>query len=323
MNDQNPDDRMSLGEHLDELRGCLLRVLVGVIVGLVVCLLLGERIMQVMCWPAAAAMNYLDRPIHLRTIAPAEGFVTYVKVCLIWGLIVSAPFGLWQLWRFVAVGLLDREKRVVRRYVPLSVILFFLGVAFFFVVIAPICLVFFMNFEGNYPRPTWLSPVLPDSPAENQPDDAIGQTGPFRLPVLPADPRDPAEGDIWKRADDNTIRYFSGGKVRALAPSPPSFLSTEMTVSLYMSFVSWLSLVFGLGFQVPIVVLVLAGTGIVPLARLKKMRRYVVLVLLVLAAVMTPPDVISQVSLALPMYLLYELGLLLAGRPAKTPSSQA
>ena len=93
-----PDEtKMTLGEHIEELRRSLIRAVVGVAVGMAICLALGDQIMQWMCWPIAAAMRSADLPIHLRTLAPAESFSTYFKVCLSLGVILSAPYGLWQI----------------------------------------------------------------------------------------------------------------------------------------------------------------------------------------------------------------------------------
>ena len=310
--------RMTLGEHFEELRRCLLRALIGVAVALVVCLVFGDRIMQIMCWPAAAVMRYRGMPVRLRMLAPTESFGTYMKVCLVWGLILSAPYGLWQLWRFVAVGLYPAERRLVGRYVPLSGALFVLGVVFFLAVIAPICLNFFIGFaQDNFPAPPWASPVLRGAQGPPGPPAGPTATAPARLPVLAEDPADACPGDMWIRAADGQVRLRTGREVVALEQAGQSFLGPELTLANYMTFVSWLSLMFGLSFQVPIAVLVLTGTGILPLGRLRQSRKYVILGIVIVAAVLTPPDVISQIALAIPMYLLFELGLLLAGRTGR------
>ncbi|NQU75410.1 MAG: twin-arginine translocase subunit TatC [Planctomycetes bacterium] len=316
---ETDDTRMTLEEHIVELRACLLRALIGVVIGVVVCLVFGQTIMQVMCWPAAVAMRASGLPVRLLMLAPAEAFSTYVKVCLIWGLIVSSPYGLWQLWRFVAAGLFKHERRHVRRYVPLSMGLFAFGVVFFFVVIAPICLQYFFGFaRDKYPLPQWANPIVTmpagtPAGAESRPCPTTA-AGPTVLPVLAWPPTDPIEGQTWIDSADGRICFFHAGKVHSLSAAADSFLSPNLALGFYMTFVSWLSLVFGLGFQVPIVVLVLARTQLVPYARLRACRKYVILVILIVAAILTPPDVVSQLALALPMYLLFELGLLLAGR---------
>jgi len=321
------DTRMPLGEHIEELRRCLIRALLGIAVGMALCLIFGEHIMKVLCWPGAVAMRYQGVPVRLRTLAPAEGFVTYLKVCLICGAIFAAPYSLLQIWRFIAAGLHDNERGVVRKFVPFSAILFVVGVTFFFVVIAPICLSFFLGFgEDHFPMPTWANPVLshstgpdPDSPA-SQPatsdadSPATRPAAPAFLPVLTGPPDDPPEGAAWIDARSGDIHIVVNGGPRRLDPAPRSFLSAEFTLGHYMTFVSWLSLVFGAAFQTPIFVIVLARTGLVTTQKMKHYRRHVIVGLLVIAATLTPPDVISQIALGVPMYLLFELGLILAAR---------
>jgi len=86
----------------------------------------------------------------------------------------------------------------------------------------------------------------------------------------------------------------------------------DWTFQKYVSFVTMLMLVFGIGFQTPIAIFILNRTGLVSIRGLRRSRKYVLLGIFVVAAMATPPDVISQVTLALPLYLLFELGILLS-----------
>jgi sec-independent protein translocase protein TatC len=89
-------------------------------------------------------------------------------------------------------------------------------------------------------------------------------------------------------------------------------VSSTWTFQKYVSFVTMLMLVFGAGFQTPIAIFVLNRTGLVSIAALKRSRKYVIIGMFALAAVATPPDVISQITLAVPLYALFELGILLS-----------
>jgi sec-independent protein translocase protein TatC len=91
-------------------------------------------------------------------------------------------------------------------------------------------------------------------------------------------------------------------------------LGAEMSTDIdkYLSFAMTTFLAFGITFEVPVVVVVLVRMGLVTLAKLKEIRPYVIVGAFVIAAVVTPPDVLSQLLLAIPMTLLYELGLLIA-----------
>ncbi len=89
-------------------------------------------------------------------------------------------------------------------------------------------------------------------------------------------------------------------------------VSSRFTFQHYISFVTHLMLVFGLAFQTPTAIFFLNRTGLVSLKALTKSRKYVVLIIVILAAMVTPPDVVSQVTLAVPLYLLFEFGILLS-----------
>ncbi len=94
-------------------------------------------------------------------------------------------------------------------------------------------------------------------------------------------------------------------------------VASNWTLQRYISFVTVLMLVFGLAFQTPIAILILNRTGLVSLEAMRKVRKYVILGVFVVSAAVTPPDVISQVTLAIPLYALFELGMLLAYLSAK------
>jgi sec-independent protein translocase protein TatC len=92
----------------------------------------------------------------------------------------------------------------------------------------------------------------------------------------------------------------------------PSAITAAPDIEQYFGFVLTLFLVFGIAFEVPIAVIVLARMGIVSIAQLRKSRGYFIVGAFIVAAVVTPPDVISQLALAVPMCVLYELGILAA-----------
>lgn len=89
----------------------------------------------------------------------------------------------------------------------------------------------------------------------------------------------------------------------------PKSITAAPDIESYLGFVLNMFLAFGATFEVPVVVVILAHMGIVPVAKLKEWRGYFVVLAFVIAAVITPPDVFSQLALAIPMCLLYELGI--------------
>lgn len=92
--------------------------------------------------------------------------------------------------------------------------------------------------------------------------------------------------------------------------NPGIFVKDTYSLQSYVNLILMLTLVFGLAFQMPIVIVSLNKLGMVPLAALTKSRKYVIIVLVIVAAMATPPDVVSQVLLAVPLYVLFESSIL-------------
>jgi sec-independent protein translocase protein TatC len=106
----------------------------------------------------------------------------------------------------------------------------------------------------------------------------------------------------------------------------PTAITAAPDIEQYFGFVLTLFMVFGIAFEVPIAVIVLVRVGIVNIEQLKKFRGYFIVGAFIVAAIVTPPDVISQLSLAIPMCILYELGIIAAGifvKHTKSPEEAA
>ena len=238
MKNDPSNSTMSLGDHLEDLRRRLLYALAGLVVCAIICLFFGSKIITFIEKPYIGAMGEEARLI---TLAPADGFVSYVKIALIAGLILSSPWVFYHLWMFIAAGLYPNEKRYVYLAAPFSAVLFVLGALFFLLVVAPLTLNFLVKFNQKM-----LS------------------------------------------------------------------VNSQFTFRHYISFVTNLMLVFGLAFQTPTAIFFLNRTGLVSLNALSRSRKYVLLAIFIIAAMATPPDIVSQITLALPLYLLFELGILLS-----------
>jgi sec-independent protein translocase protein TatC len=102
-----------------------------------------------------------------------------------------------------------------------------------------------------------------------------------------------------------------------VAGMAPESLTVAPDIEAYLDFVMSMFLAFGLAFEVPVVVIVLVLLGAVSVAKLKEIRGYVLIAITVVAAIVTPPDVFSQLALGIPMYVLYELGILVASLIAR------
>ena len=107
--------------------------------------------------------------------------------------------------------------------------------------------------------------------------------------------------------------FFVFGKVFHFIQSfAPKSITAAPDIEAYLGFVLTMFLAFGATFEVPIVVVVLARLGVVSVEKLRSFRGYFIVLAFIVAAVITPPDIVSQLSLAIPMCLLYEVGLLAA-----------
>ena len=121
--------------------------------------------------------------------------------------------------------------------------------------------------------------------------------------------------------------FFVFGQVFKFIQSfAPASITAAPDIEAYLSFVLTMFLAFGLTFEVPIAVIVLARFGIVSVEKLKAWRGYFIVIAFVIAAIVTPPDVVSQLALAIPMCLLYEVGIWAAQifiRETKAPEDDA
>jgi len=104
--------------------------------------------------------------------------------------------------------------------------------------------------------------------------------------------------------------YFVFGQVfKFIQGFAPKSITAAPDIEAYLSFVLTMFVAFGLSFEVPIVVIVLARMNLVTIQKLKDFRSYFIVLAFIIAAVVTPPDVVSQLALAVPMVLLYEIGI--------------
>lgn len=108
-----------------------------------------------------------------------------------------------------------------------------------------------------------------------------------------------------------------------LAGATPEGVNFAPDIGAYLDFVMTLFIAFGVTFEVPVVVILLVLTNMVSVQKLREARPYVIVGAFVIGAIFTPPDVISQIMLAIPLWLLYELGIILAGFLRKAKSAEA
>ena len=118
--------------------------------------------------------------------------------------------------------------------------------------------------------------------------------------------------------------YFVFGQVfKFISGFAPKSITVAPDIEAYFNFVLGMFLAFGLAFEVPVVVVVLVLTGVISVEQLREFRGYVIVGIFTVAAFITPPDAVSMISLAIPMCLLYEAGIVVAGMVAKRRKPEA
>ena len=228
-------EKMSIVQHLIELRNALLRSVIAIVVFFLVLFPFADDIYTFIAAPIVQAIPGSNL-IAIGVISP---FLTPLKMSLILAIYVAMPYLLYQIWSFTAPALYRHEKKLILPLIISSTILFYIGLLFSFYIVFPVIF-------------TFLSSVGPDS-VDFAPD----------------------------------IQY-------------------------YLDFILKVSFAFGVAFEVPIATILLIIFGATTAERLKKNRAYIIIGSFALGMVLTPPDIISQVLIAIPIWLLFEVGLFAA-----------
>ncbi len=243
--EEDGQKKMTLVEHLEELRVRIIRAAIGLAVAMGVSLYFSSDIIRYL----NRTLNELASELAARTgrgvggvieIDLTAGFMTYLKMSLYLGIIIASPWLFYHAWMFVAAGLYKHERRYVKIAVPFSTGLFVGGAAFFLLVISKFLIGFFFWFSYE------------------------------KLGVTP-----------------------------------------QITLKNHITFMTNMMLVFGLCFQMPIAVFLLGKMGLVSTRTLNRYRKYVIVVIFIIAAFSTSPSPLDQIALAIPMWVLYELGVVL------------
>lgn len=228
-NEKNNDKNLTMIGHLTELRKRLIYSSIMLLLSIIVCYNFSEMMVK----------HIVDivPDINFVFIAPAELLMSYIKIAVIGGFVVSGPFLILQIWLFISPGLEKSEKRTIAVSLFVGGLFFIAGIVFSYLIIMPIMLEFFMGFK-------------------------IEQ------------------------------------------------IEEMISFSNYLSFVINTLLSFGIIFELPIIMVILTKFHILKVDFIKKNRKYIILIIFIIAAILTPPDVITQTLLAGPMILLFEVGVI-------------
>lgn len=232
---------MSFFDHLEELRWRIVKAVIGIAVGMIVCWIFIDFLMdQVFLRPIATLNAHLPagaQPFKMQNLKPFGQVFLYMQVAIIGGVILSLPNVLYQLWAFIAPGLMPRERKYIRAIVAFSTFCFLAGVAFAYFLMLPAALTFFAGFGSTT-------------------------------------------------------------------------IENNIAINEYMSFVISLLLAAGVVFELPMVSWFLSKLGILTPDFMRKYRRHSIVVIFVLSAFLTPgTDPVSQVLLAVPLMILYEISI--------------
>jgi Sec-independent protein secretion pathway component TatC len=305
LDQREPDDAvMSFGDHLEELRK---RLFLAALVPLPLAIglfFVAPQIRAILTEPVLDALRAEGLPAQLQVMSPIESLAVDMKLSLIGAILISLPWVLYQAWRFISPGLYAHERRFAHFLVPLSTLLAACGLALMYFAILPLMLRGLIAMSGNIPT---LVDVTPSSAA-------VGPT----LPLLAADPAAPTPGSSWVNTTEHTVRVAvpfgdSGtqAEILSLPMVRPGTLMQVYHLSNYISLIIMLALGTALSFQVPVVTLLLGWMGLVDAPMLRKWRKFAFFGALVVAAIVGPGDMLSLGLLTGPLYLLYELGILL------------
>lgn len=322
---------MGLGEHLEELRRRVAWSLGALVPVFMVLFYYSKQLLELVLRPMRAALLAEGLPGQIQATGVVETFLAATIVAAIGTLVVCSPWIVWQAWRFVGPGLYGHERKFAYVLAPLSAILSACAVAFMYFVMLPVLLAFLVVFSAGVGSDAAATGAAP-----------AGMVFPS-VPVLANDPVDPKPGTLWFNSTLHELRLATAvgntgapgqtappdsGAESAPAsagetgPAPiaiwaapmgrPTGVALQPRVSDFVSLFLTMALGFVGAFQVPVVVLLLGWIGVVDVAAMRRYRRYVVVVCAIAGAVLTPsPDPFSMMLMTVPMYGLYELGLLL------------
>lgn len=145
----SPEDRMTLTEHLAELRSRIIRSLLAVVIGIIVMLAFYDQVLDFLRRPYEALCD--RKPglkCELQFIGPLEGFTTRLSICTYGGIVLALPIIMWQIWRFIVPALHTKEKKYAIPFILSSVVLFAMGAAVAYWTLTP-ALDFLISWSGS------------------------------------------------------------------------------------------------------------------------------------------------------------------------------
>jgi len=324
---RNKESTMGLGEHLEDLRRRLIYMVLGLLPLAGVALYFASNLVDIILAPLRHALAHEGLSEQVQATGPLETFGGWFKVALVAACVAGAPWIIYQLWKFIAPGLYSHEKRFAYVLAPLSVVLTIVGMLVMYYIMLPMGLRWLVNFGTTLVPATVAVAPLPE-----------GMLLPTPLPILAADPPNPVVGQMWINTQLHAIRVAlpvpselpaksvvdlvanitgtnpAGGgiEVRSMPLTRPGVISQQYRFKEYLDLFFGLTIAVSLAFQLPVVILLLGWAGIVTPQWLSKYRRHAVVGAMILGVIINPaPDPVSMLMMVVPLYLLFELGIVL------------
>ena len=145
----SPEDRMTLTEHLAELRSRIIRSLLAVVIGIIVMLAFYDQVLDFLRRPYNALCDRKPKLVcDLQFIGPLEGFTTRLSICTYGGIVLALPIIMWQIWRFIVPALHTKEKKYAIPFILSSVVLFLMGAVVAYWTLTP-ALDFLISWSGS------------------------------------------------------------------------------------------------------------------------------------------------------------------------------
>lgn len=319
-------------DHLEDLRKTLIQIGATLAISTVICFTFHQQIFALIQIPAKMPLAQISdgvslwERLDLITLSPPEFIVLMLKLSFFSGVIMTFPFTVYFLFQFILPGLRQVEKKMVIPGAAIGFILFLVGVAFAFFLAAPVALKFFYVFENE--RISNIDPTKQAMEKSITEMSLVGIDGEIYAPVK--------EGEQVGDAPGSNLTPEMRAEVRDMIRS--SFATVEASnlalrydatreklvvvetkggrsvyrIGEYINFISRLMLVFGISFQLPVIVTILVKLELLTARVMRATRTYAWIIILVAAAILTPPDVMTLGLLGGPMIFLYEICIIIA-----------
>jgi sec-independent protein translocase protein TatC len=303
------DATMSFGDHLEELRKRILWAVGPALPLAVVLFFFSDFFIRIMVGPLIDVLQRHGLPPEIQALDPPEVLIMKLKLSVIFAAVVMAPWILYQAWLFIKPGLYQQERRFVYFLVPGSAILTAAAIALLYFAMLPLVLQVMVSIGSKLELGGDLVEVDPRI------EPALVAATDVELRAVP--PETPQAGQIWFLVPDLELYVAvleeDGVAVEVLrVPRQIRAMVTQSyRITSYINFVLLLLVGLVVAFQMPLVIVLLGWVGLATPDWLAKNRKYALFVCGIVSAFLTPADVISMLVMLIPLYFLYELGILL------------